>query len=334
MARDRRAWVRAWVDRHGGDGAGVGDFGHGELASVVHALGLPDQLGGHLGFPPTLAAAGAGDGEPGLSAFTDEGGLVLGHQGEHPEHDGVVRGGSAHRLGGTPEQSTARTPSPARSAARSRALTRDCPATGRPATRANQTPTTRTPARSGSQGPVCGPNHYGTPSTSPRPHRPSGTAARPRGPWVTKDIIADGSQITAFRHAELPAQRACGAQSGRSYVRSSGPWVHAGLPRMHLAGHATAETWVADADADPVLVVTAPPAASLASEGRRIDLRAQHRAARHHQPRVDKRVTTPVTPWQIRSANPRQLNRRAHQSGRPCLLSRAPASAIRGAVSY
>jgi hypothetical protein len=35
---------------------------------------------------------------------------------------------------------------------------------------------------------------------------------------------------------------------------------------MHLAGHATAETWVADADADPVLVVTAPPAASLASE--------------------------------------------------------------------
>src|SRR5450756_503853 len=38
------------------------------------------------------------------------------------------------------------------------------------------------------------------------------------------------------------------------------------IARMHLAGHATAETWVADADADPVLVVTAPPAASLASE--------------------------------------------------------------------
>src|SRR5450759_1256054 len=30
------------------------------------------------------------------------------------------------------------------------------------------------------------------------------------------------------------------------------------IARMHLAGHATAETWVADADADPVLVVTAP----------------------------------------------------------------------------
>src|SRR5664280_865234 len=41
----------------------------------------------------TLAAAGAGGGEPGLSAFTDEGGLVLGHQGEHPEHDGAVRAG-------------------------------------------------------------------------------------------------------------------------------------------------------------------------------------------------------------------------------------------------
>src|SRR5674536_354841 len=39
-----------------------------------------------------------------------------------------------------------------------------------------------------------------------------------------------------------------------------------GRSRVHLAGHATAEAWVADADADPVLVVTAPPAASLASE--------------------------------------------------------------------
>ena len=38
------------------------------------------------------------------------------------------------------------------------------------------------------------------------------------------------------------------------------------IARMHLAGHATNETWIADADADPVLVVTAPPAASLAAE--------------------------------------------------------------------
>jgi transposase-like protein len=38
------------------------------------------------------------------------------------------------------------------------------------------------------------------------------------------------------------------------------------IARMHLAGHATNEIWIADSDADPVLVVTAPPAASLASE--------------------------------------------------------------------
>jgi hypothetical protein len=46
-----------------------------------------------LGFRPPLRAAGAGGGEPGLSALTDEGGRVLGHQGEHPEHEGAVRGG-------------------------------------------------------------------------------------------------------------------------------------------------------------------------------------------------------------------------------------------------
>jgi transposase-like protein len=38
------------------------------------------------------------------------------------------------------------------------------------------------------------------------------------------------------------------------------------IARMHLAAHASAETWVADADADPVFVVTALPGASLASE--------------------------------------------------------------------
>jgi transposase-like protein len=48
------------------------------------------------------------------------------------------------------------------------------------------------------------------------------------------------------------------------------------IARRHLAGHASAETWVADADADPVLVVTALPGASLASELVRLlpDLRA------------------------------------------------------------
>ncbi|MGH3098593.1 MAG: helix-turn-helix domain-containing protein, partial [Streptosporangiales bacterium] len=42
------------------------------------------------------------------------------------------------------------------------------------------------------------------------------------------------------------------------------PKTHVG--RLHLATHATCETWVADADADPVLVITGTPAASLAAE--------------------------------------------------------------------
>jgi non-ribosomal peptide synthetase component F len=48
------------------------------------------------------------------------------------------------------------------------------------------------------------------------------------------------------------------------------------IARMHLAGHASAETWIADADADPVLVVTALPGASLAGKLVRLlpDLRA------------------------------------------------------------
>ncbi len=47
------------------------------------------------------------------------------------------------------------------------------------------------------------------------------------------------------------------------------------IARMRIAGPATEETWVADADGDPVLVVTAAPSASLAGELRRLlpDLR-------------------------------------------------------------
>lgn len=48
------------------------------------------------------------------------------------------------------------------------------------------------------------------------------------------------------------------------------------IARMRIAGPATAETWVADAEGDPVLVVTAVPSASLAAELRRLlpELRA------------------------------------------------------------
>ena len=48
------------------------------------------------------------------------------------------------------------------------------------------------------------------------------------------------------------------------------------LARMRIAGPATEETWVGDADGDPVMVLTAPPSQSLAAELRRTlpDLRA------------------------------------------------------------
>ena len=52
------------------------------------------------------------------------------------------------------------------------------------------------------------------------------------------------------------------------------PQTH--IARMRIAGPATEETWVGDADGDPVMVLTAPPSASLAAELRRTlpDLRA------------------------------------------------------------
>ena len=44
----------------------MGDFGHGELAGVVHPLGLVDQRGSHLRFASAGAAADACGGKPGL----------------------------------------------------------------------------------------------------------------------------------------------------------------------------------------------------------------------------------------------------------------------------
>src|SRR5665648_328047 len=48
------------------------------------------------------------------------------------------------------------------------------------------------------------------------------------------------------------------------------------IARMRIAGPATEETWVTDTDGDPVMVITAPPSASLAAELARLlpDLRA------------------------------------------------------------
>jgi hypothetical protein len=76
------------------------------------------------------------------------------------------------------------------------------------------------------------------------------------------------------------------------------------IARMHLAGHATAETWVADADADPVLVVTAPPAASLASELVRLlpELRAVVGPDRRATVVFDRGGWSPATFAAIRAA--------------------------------
>src|SRR5664280_149599 len=76
------------------------------------------------------------------------------------------------------------------------------------------------------------------------------------------------------------------------------------IARMHLAGHATAETWVADADADTVLVVTAPPAASLASELVRLlpELRALVGPDRRATVVFDRGGWSPTTFAAIRAA--------------------------------
>jgi len=65
----------------GGDAAGGGDLGHGELAGVVHPLGFADEAGGHFGFASALVTAAAGGGEACLGVFLDESGFVFGHQG-------------------------------------------------------------------------------------------------------------------------------------------------------------------------------------------------------------------------------------------------------------
>jgi len=84
------------VDSHGGDAAGGGDFGHGELARVVHSLGFADQGWRHLRFAATGPPAAAGSDQTSLGAFPDQGGLVVGHQGEHSEDEFAVGGGGVH----------------------------------------------------------------------------------------------------------------------------------------------------------------------------------------------------------------------------------------------
>jgi hypothetical protein len=57
------------VDGHGGDAAGGGDLGHGELAGVVHSLSFADEVVRHFRFAAAFVAAAAGGDESGLGAL-------------------------------------------------------------------------------------------------------------------------------------------------------------------------------------------------------------------------------------------------------------------------
>ena len=57
----------------------------------IHALGLVDQRGGHLGLAPTLAPSGPGGSQPSLSAFLDEVGQVPAEAVQAPDDQCVPR---------------------------------------------------------------------------------------------------------------------------------------------------------------------------------------------------------------------------------------------------
>lgn len=84
------------VDGHGSNTAGLGNFGHGELPRVIHALGLVDELGSHLRVASSLAAPGSCGGESGLGPFADQRGFVFCHQCEHSKDKLSVCGGGVH----------------------------------------------------------------------------------------------------------------------------------------------------------------------------------------------------------------------------------------------
>lgn len=54
---------------------------------------LPISAGVIFGLRPPRRPRGTGGGEPGLGALPGQGGLVLGHQREHAEDEGAMRGG-------------------------------------------------------------------------------------------------------------------------------------------------------------------------------------------------------------------------------------------------
>src|SRR5450759_3814600 len=112
-----------------------------------------------------------------------------------------------------------------------------------------------------------GPQEVQVAGPSYRPRR----VARRRGAVPNRSRVISRPAAEAAERAKLQAALARAHAAARpealGFLHIDGHVrVYAGtrdlpkthIARMHLAGHATAETWVADADADPVLVVTAP----------------------------------------------------------------------------
>ena len=86
------------VDGGARDVEDVGDLLDGALAGIVELLRESDLFWVEPGTPATLAASGAGGGEPVARVSDDELALELGEHGEHPEHRATFRCGAVDAL--------------------------------------------------------------------------------------------------------------------------------------------------------------------------------------------------------------------------------------------
>lgn len=86
------------VDGGAADAEHGGDLGDCVLVGVVH-LAREGELVGARGFgAPTVASAGPGGGEAGVSAFADQVAFDLGERGGEVEDELPARGGGVDRL--------------------------------------------------------------------------------------------------------------------------------------------------------------------------------------------------------------------------------------------
>src|SRR5659263_232613 len=172
-------------------------------------------------------------------------------------------------------------PRPAGDPPRRRSRTRTWPARTRKPSRRPGCPPGRRPGQSGWRRRAAAAAPAGAPDPPCHPRD-----ARLTVPY----IIADGSRITAFRHAELPAQRACGAQSGRSYVRSSGARVGV----IAATGPTVLQPLTADVSALVRAVSKASTSSSTAAPGAAMRLAADQVATGPAGQRAVALVGTPL----------------------------------------